>query len=76
MHACLLSQDCVKDGLKDFEHEVVEIARIYASDQVCSDVLVHLVCAAFRGRITVQKSFCECTELRLGQTWTLLVLQL
>ncbi len=46
MHAGLLSQDCVKDGLKDVEHEVVEIARIYASDQVCNDVLVHPVFAS------------------------------
>jgi hypothetical protein len=76
MHAGLLSQDCVKDGLKDIEHEVVEVARIYASDQVCSDVLVHPACAASRGRVTVQKTFCKCTELRLGQTWTLLVLKL
>ena len=67
MHAGLLSQDCVRYGLKDIEH-VVRIARIYAGDQVCSDVLIHPVCAASRGRVTVQKAVCKCTELRLGQT--------
>ncbi len=70
MHAGLLSQDCVKYGLKDIEHEVVRIAAmsvmIYAGDQVCSDVLIHPVCAASRGRVTVQKAVCKCTELRLG----------
>ncbi len=57
MHAGLLSQDCVKDGLKDVEHEVVEIARIYASDQVCNDVLVHPVCAASGEGLPCRKPF-------------------